>query len=76
MNLTQFLEATGMPLTEVARMAGVNYGHLHNVKTGKSALGLDVARKLAAIQVDGSDARMTLSALLKDGTGGDSGKAA
>lgn len=39
MNLSQFLEATGMPLTKVARLAGVNYGHLNNCKQGKAALG-------------------------------------
>lgn len=66
MNLSEFLEATGMPLTEVARLAGVNYGHLNNCKRGKAALGLDVARKLVAIEVGGTSARMTLTALLEE----------
>ncbi len=43
MNLRQFLDETGMPITELARRSNVSPATIHNVLAGKKDLYLSVA---------------------------------
>jgi hypothetical protein len=62
-NVDQFLTATGITLYRLAQLSGVHYTTLHAHKNGKP-LGLKTARKLAAVVVEGSDARMSAAEIL------------
>lgn len=64
MNVAQFLEATGLNLHQLSQRAGVNYGTLHAHHRHGKALGLKAARKLEAVIVEGSDARMSAAEIL------------
>jgi hypothetical protein len=51
MTVGQFLEATGITLVELARLASVNYGTLHKHVRHNHPLGLKVARALARVEI-------------------------
>lgn len=50
MTIQQFIAATGITLTELSRLAGVNYGHLHACHAQGRPVGAKVARALAAVK--------------------------
>jgi hypothetical protein len=50
MTIQQFIDATGITLTELSRIAGVNYGHLHACHAQGKPVGAKVARALAAVK--------------------------
>lgn len=64
MNVAEFLTATGLTLSDLARLARVSYGTLHAHHKHGKALGLKVARKLESVVVEGNDARISAARLL------------
>ncbi len=64
MNVSQFLKATGISLNRLSQLSGVNYGTLHAHLKKDGVIGLKAARKLEAVIVEGSDARMSAAEIL------------
>jgi len=63
MNVKAFLEATGISWYRLSQLSGVSYTTLHAHKKG-NPLGLEAARKLEAVVVDGHAARMSAAEIL------------
>jgi hypothetical protein len=64
MNVAQFLEATKISLNRLSQLSGVNYGTLHAHVKKAGPIGLRAAKKLEAVVVEGSDARMSAAEIL------------
>lgn len=49
MTIQEFIDATGIKLAELARLANVNHGHLHACHAQGRPVGAKVARALAGV---------------------------
>jgi hypothetical protein len=65
----EFLKATEMNAHQLAMLAGLSYKVVADAKDG-ATVGLKAAEKLAAVRLDGHDARMTIADLIGLGADG------